>query len=376
MYSTIVQLLKRDVNRPITGVDVVVIGGGVVGVAAALAVARRGKRVALLERSSLASAQGSSKGSARIYAPLPYPDESYLEVGLRALDRWRELEGVGGERLLSPTGALSRGAFAERALPVLRDAGVEAALLSCDNAFTRFGVSASDDRPLLHQIDAGIIRADRARRVLIEIARGAGVEFHEHERVRSLADRADSLEVETDRGKWRCSSAIVAAGPWSGELLAGAGLELPLTVSCQSVAYLELRDPRTPPVVLMEFEGEEPFALWDPLRGLKAALHARGPTLVPESGSLDVDAKAIDRAVAWARARFPRRTDGVAGVESCLYTNTPNEQFILERRNRIVVGSACNGQGFQFAPETGERLARLATESPVLSGARPRMRPT
>ena len=110
-------------------VDVLVIGGGVVGAAAALEAATRGARVALLERDSLGAPRGGSKGSARIYAPAAYPDETYLEMGLRAEERWRELESRIGERILFSTGVLSTGRFAERQLPLLRAAGVEAELL-------------------------------------------------------------------------------------------------------------------------------------------------------------------------------------------------------------------------------------------------------
>ena len=110
----------------------------------------------------------------------------------------------------------------------------------------------------------------------------------------------------------------------------------------------------------MDFEGDEPFACWDPDHGLKAALHARGPRVESPTGQLPVDEEAIDAVIAWAQERYPGRDLTRATAEPCLYTGTPDEQFILERRGRVVVGSACNGQGFQFAPETGEQLARLA----------------
>ena len=97
--------------------------------------------MALLER-SLSKARGSSKGSARIFAPAAYPDESYLELALRALARWREIESESGERLLWTTGALTQGEFAEREMSALRAAGVEAEFLTAEDAARRFGVRA------------------------------------------------------------------------------------------------------------------------------------------------------------------------------------------------------------------------------------------
>ncbi len=341
-----------------------------VGAAATLAVARMGLEVALLERSSLSVAGGSSKGSARIFAPAAYPDESYLEAALRALARWREIEAESGVRLLWPTGALTHGEFAEREISALRAAGVEAELLSAEDAARRFAVRAPQRGPLLYQPDAGIVRADGARAVLLRLARAAGAELFEGERVLSLDERGASIEVETNRRRWSCSAAIVAAGPWSGELLAKAGIERPLSVSLQSVAYFHLADRSARPVALMEFDRDQPFACWDPERGLKAAFHARGPLVDPEDGAREAERESIDRVTEWASARYPRVVaGGPSWVETCMYTNAPGERFVIERRGRIIAGSACNGQGFQFAPDTGERLARHAVEAEALSAA-------
>ncbi len=213
--------MSTPADRLVSRTDVVVVGGGVVGLAAALALARRGSGVALLERSSLSTARGSSAGTARIFSPAAYPDESYLEMALKALPRWREVESASGQQLLWRTGALTRGAFAGRQMPALQDAGVEAEFVSSADAIRRFGVHVSDQSPLLYQPDSGIIRADRAMAALRRLATAAGVESHQHEPVRSITEQADSLELQTDRGRWHCSSAIVAAGPWSGDLLAG-----------------------------------------------------------------------------------------------------------------------------------------------------------
>jgi sarcosine oxidase len=347
---------RNEVNR---SVDVVVIGGGVVGAAAALALARRGVRLAVLERSASAAATGSSKGAARIYCPAAYPTERYLEMGLRALERWRAIELESAEQLIWPTGALTVGEFALHELPSLREAAVDAELLSPDQVADRFDLRIGDDRPLLYQPDAGVIRADRALAAQLRLTREAGGELHTEE-VSAIAEGGEWLEVETNRRRWRCSAAIVAAGPWTGRLLARAGIELPLSVSCQPVGYFGLRDRSARPIAVMEFDAGEPYALWDPEHGLKAALHARGAVVDPEEPVPGTDKNAIERLAEWVGERLPAVATGMSGTETCLYTNTPDERFIVERRGRIVIASACNGQGFQFAPETGEQAARLA----------------
>jgi sarcosine oxidase len=349
-------------------VDVLVIGGGIVGAAAAFDAADRGARVALLERDSLGAARGSSKGSARIYAPAAYPDDDYLEMGLRAVERWREIEARTGERLLFPTGVLSAGKFAERQLPLLGAAGVKAELLDPAEAERRFGVRTAERRALLHQPEAGVIRADDALRSLLRLAREAGAELWPARAVDLLEAGGEEVVVRAGPFTWRARAAIVAAGPWSGPLLARAGIEVPLAVNSQTVAHFELGSATSPPA-LIDYDDDEPFALWDPARGLKAALHARGPLTDPDESAPFASPAVVERLRAWVDATFPQLEARLTATETCLYTNTPDERFVLERRDRIVVAAACNGQGFQLAPESGRRVAALALD-PAEVGAR------
>ncbi len=363
MYSTIVHILgspRQQTDR----IDVVVIGGGIVGMSTALAVARRGMRVALLERSSLARATGSSRGTARIYAPAAFPDDSYLEAGLRALERWREIEAVSGQQMLWRTGALHTGRFAERQLDALATAGVEAQSVSASDVKRRFGIDLPDATAAVYQPDAGVIRADRAWAAIGSMAREAGVELSEGERAVSIVDAEDSVVVRTESRSLIASAVVVAAGPWTSDLLAGTDIRCELEVTLQSVAYFDLPSGTTTAVALIDYEDDEPYSCWDPERGLKAALHARGPEFDPDDHkAAEALPETIGRVSQWVASRYPTVDARMpSAVDTCMYTNAPDEQFVLERLGRVVVGSACSGQGFQFAPETGERLAQLAAE--------------
>jgi sarcosine oxidase len=142
---------------------------------------------------------------------------------------------------------------------------------------------------------------------------------------------------------------------------------VPLAVSSQTVTYFELGSATSSPPAVIDYDGDEPFALWDPAGGLKAALHARGPLTDPDQPPRRPSPGAVDRLAAWVDATFPRLQVRIGGAETCLYTNTPDERFVVERRGRIVVAAACNGQGFQLAPETGRRVAALAREPAEVS---------
>ena len=342
--------------------DVVVIGGGVVGVATARVLAGRGVSVALIEAGSLDPASGSSRGTARIVAPAAYPDRSYLEAGLRAMEGWRLLEAETGERLIDMTGALYAGSAVEGFAETLGDAGVRYEVLPGAAVAGRFRISGLEDRPVLFQPGAGVIRARHAHRALLRSTLKRGSQVRAGERVAAIEPREDNVLVTTTLGTWSCDRVVVVAGPWTGDLLRPLGIDSPLSVSSQSIAYFSLPEGAADLPALMEFDGDEPYSLIDPERGLKAALHRRGPDAVADGPWSVVDDEAVELIANWVRSRFVGVHATPIETEACLYTNTPDERFVLERYGRVVVGSACTGQGFQFAPDTGERLARLATE--------------
>ena len=127
----------------------------------------------------------------------------------------------------------------------------------------------------------------------------------------------------------------------------------------ESVAYFEIEG--HPPPALVEWGEPTIYALQSPAHGIKAAEHIAGPLADPdETGS--VNEESLERVRSWVADRFGPLGPQRVGAETCLYTNTDNEHFILERRGRVVIGSPCSGHGFKFAPWIGKRLAELAVE--------------
>lgn len=346
--------------------DVVVVGGGIVGLAAAHALARRGAEVVLLERSTLGHAGGSSTGTARIFCPAAYPDEAYLRDGLDALELWNEIEHAHGEPLLAWTGAVGCGAFVAAQLPDLRAHDVDFELLDPAAVRRRFGLHLDRDDQLLYQPRAGVLRADAARSALAGLAATEGAAIRERCRALAIEPHGDRLGIRSEAGTIACSAAVVAAGPWTRSLLRARGEEVELTATRQTVAFFELPDRDPPPPAVIDYDADGPYALWDPGVGLKAALHEAGPAIDPDDGSGLLDEAALERVRKWVAATFPAASAKPIATQTCTYTNTPDERFLVERRDRVVIGSACSGQGFQFAPRTGERLAALAGE--VLQG--------
>jgi sarcosine oxidase len=135
---------------------------------------------------------------------------------------------------------------------------------------------------------------------------------------------------------------------------------LPLRVTRETVAYFRHDGPPLPSVVeLDDRRAHALFALHDPEHGMKAGAHHAGAETDPDEPG-EPDPAVVERVAAWLRERLPALDPEPVAVETCLYTTTPDERFLFERRGRLVIGSACSGHGFKFAPAVGARLAELA----------------
>ena len=272
--------------------DVVVIGGGVVGAATARAIARRGGKVALLEKGSLTTAQGSSRGTARIIAPAPYPDSEYLEMALRALEEWRSLD----ESLLTMTGALYAGDGIEAFVPTWADAGIEIERLTSAEVERRFGVAALEPEPILFQPagrgdpsrprPGGAASLSGGRRRCRPPARASDLDRAGRRRCEAADDAADLALSPGDRHRGSVDEGALRAARdrAAADGHQPVGRLLRPRRACR---------PSTPAV--MEFDGDEPYALVDPGHGLKAALHARGPETSPGGRWELIDTEALER---------------------------------------------------------------------------------
>lgn len=308
---------------------VAVVGAGIMGAAAAWQLARRGAEVVVHEQFEPDHARGSSHGRSRIFR-LAYPDPQWVRLAEEAYAGWKELDA----KLLELHGlieiAADRASTSARALD---ECGVEYRWLADAE-----GVALPDGWVALFQPDAGITCADRALQAFL-----AGIDV----RYGSRIDDLDTLDADV---------VVVTAGAWIGRFFP----DLPLRVTRESVAYFRYTGPPLPSVVeLNERSAHAFFALHDPVHGLKAGAHHAGAEADPDEIA-EPDPELVARIAAWVGERLPLVDPSPVLAETCLYTTTPDECFVLERRGRLVVGSACSGHGFKFAPTVGARLAELA----------------
>jgi sarcosine oxidase len=345
--------------------DVVVVGAGVMGLAAAVELGRRGREVVVLERFEQGHVRGSSHGASRVFR-CSYGDPEFVRMALDAIPRWRALEAEAGTPILDLTGGLDVAPV--RGLMEAIDAqGVAHAVLDGGRAGERWpAYRLAPGEVVVWQPDTvGRVDAVRAMAALhaSAVRHGAAVEFETP--VSELREAADGIEVRSGAGAVGADIVVVTAGAWSRGLLGPLGIDLPVRVTRETPMYFPLREGvEADWPVLAEWRSPLLYALPTPGLGVKSGEHKGGPEADPDHPG-GPDLEAVSRVARWVADRVPGVEPAPHVVETCLYTRTADDRFVLERRGPVVVGSACSGHGFKFAPLIGARLADLATGASV-----------
>ena len=369
-----------------TRTDLVIVGAGLAGAAAAYAAATRGLNVVVLDAFGPAHRNGSSHGSARIFRRA-YPDPLYVRLTGQAGQRWRELAAEAGQDLLTLTGGLDFGTVRNPSQlhAVLTSCGVPAELLTEAAAAERWPqFDFHGVKQVMFHAEAGVLDPDRAIAALLRLATAHGADVRFDTPVTRLAATATGAVAHTDSGAFAAPVIAVAAGAWIAPLLDGLLKLPPLTVTQQQVFHFapgasgasgtQPPQPATEPwPTFIDYDkagymyglpggrdGEVPGAI-------KVAEHDPGLVTTADSRDFRVDPPARDRVRGYVAKRLPALDPTPVNETTCLYTWTANEDFILDRPagGPFVVASPCSGHGAKFAPLLGELIADLATGAPA-----------
>jgi len=354
--------------------DVAIIGLGVMGSAALAALARRGLRVVGIDRFAPGHDRGSSHGKTRVIRLGYFEHPSYVPLVRAAYPLWRELEAGSGEALLTITGIVEIGApesdLVAGTLRSLRLHHLPHEILDAPCLMERFPTfRLPDDFVGVCQPDGGFVRAEPAVAAFQQLASRCGAELVWNEPVLAVKPHRDGVEVTTRRGDIRAGSAIVAAGPWLKSLL--PQLTGPLRVTRQVLGWFEPADHARLrfaagrfPVFLLQNEDGAFYGFPADADGVKVAKHHHFDEAVdPDDYNRTVSA-ADEAAIRTAlKAHLPDADGRLLAAQTCLYTMTPDGDFIIDRLPEcpeIIVAAPCSGHGFKFAPVIGEILADIA----------------
>ena len=357
--------------------DVIVLGGGTMGSAAAWALAKRGARTLVLEQFTHVHSLGSHGGRTRVIRHAYAESPDYVPLVQRADDLWLELERETDTRILHRTGGIELAAPGYHHARAARESAQLHHLphewITPDEANHRWpALAIPPDWDVLYSPQVGFLLTEPALRSLATAARRSGVDLHEREPARAWGATADGAWVRTDRDTYHAARLIVTAGAWASSLLADLGL--PLTVLRKVLWWLAVDDPapfalgRFPVFVADAPEGEiYGFPIYDH-PGLKIANHAGGTPTTADAVDRRVRDGEKSDIVALAQRIFRGVSERVLESLVCLYTMTPDTDFIVDRHPaapQVVLGAGFSGHGFKFATAIGELLASLALDDAV-----------
>jgi sarcosine oxidase len=353
--------------------DAIVVGVGGMGSAACYHLARRGLRTLGLEQFDIPHAMGSSHGVTRIIRLAYYEHPSYVPLLLRAFDLWYELERESGRHLLEVTGTVDASdpdeiVFVE-SLASCQQFDLAHEVLTSAELTTRFpGYRLPPGHMALFQPDGGFLLPEPCIGAHVSGALAAGADIRARERVLDWQPTRDGVRVTTERGVYEGGRLILAAGAWMASLVpALAGLARPERQVLGWFAPLEpalFMPERFPVFNLLVPEGRYYGFPQHDVPGFKIGLyHHLEEQVDPDDFSREAGI-ADEEPLRLATARyFPAANGSTMAMRTCLFTNTPDEHFILDLLPgypQVIVASPCSGHGFKFASVIGEILADLA----------------
>ena len=338
--------------------EVVIVGAGVMGAAAAWQIARRGDRVTVVEQFEDGHDRGSSHGASRIFR-LGYPDPFWVRLGCEALEVWHELEQEAGLGLIVSTGSVDHGDAAQvtEVLAAMDAEGVPVELLTPAVAQERWP-GMRFEGSVVFQPGGGRIAAGAARLAMIEQAQRNGAKFVWDQAVKAVEPDGEGARVVLDDLALDVDVVVVAAGAWCAGLLQDLAPIPPLRVTQESVFhFLPAETPSWWPSFIHHEGGMTIYGLETPGEGVKLAEHHTGPQVDADTRDGMVDPGSRERIVQFVEQWMPGLVPVPATETTCLYTTTPTEDFVLDRVGPVVVASPCSGHGFKFAPLVGRMIA-------------------
>jgi sarcosine oxidase len=346
---------------------VIVVGAGAAGMVAALRLSEKGCTVTLIEQGEIPHPRSASFDQHRIIRHL-YPDaDGYARLVDHAFAAWERLWDRLERRHYAETGVIAVSTepndWSERGREGLERLGIPYSMLDVAELRRRMPQMQFPDRAVgVFTERGGALFPDRIATDLATALRESGVALVPRERVIGIDPQAGRVVTESG-AVFLADRVIYSGGAWVPSLYPDLGQNL--TAYRQAILYLaaparwQQAWSETP--VLVDLGGADGCYIIPPVDGsdLKVcAPNHRRPGDPDRDAALDDNDDPGVRA--WFRYAIPDLAEyRTLYLKTCFYTIAPEDRFILQRHDRLLLFSGCSGHGYKFAALNGEKLAQV-----------------
>ncbi|WP_077618471.1 N-methyl-L-tryptophan oxidase [Bacillus sinesaloumensis] len=355
--------------------EVIIVGAGSMGMAAGYYLAKKGKRVLLLDSHNPPHTEGSHHGETRIIRHAYGEGESYVEMALRAQELWNELQELSPEEIFIKTGVLNVAAphstFIQNVIRSAHKYSLNVEQLSAEEITRRWdGVTVPEGFIGCYERDSGVLMSEFCISAYKTQALKHGAIFKPYSPVTSISIYENHVQVNTETEIFTGETLLVTPGAGARKLLPLVGLELPLQEVRKTFSWFDTDEEIYHSDIFPAFAFELPDETYYGFpsingAGVKIGRHDGGQPRDmdkpnPEFGSYEQDSADVSRFA----ERYLHKVGEHKLGKVCTYTNTPDEDFIIDRHpkyDHVVIACGFSGHGFKFSSVVGEILSELVT---------------
>jgi sarcosine oxidase len=367
--------------------DAIVLGLGAMGSAAIYQLAKRAQTVLGIDQFSPPHNYGSTHGESRIIRQALGEGEHYVPLVLRSYELFREIEKETGKELLTITGGLTlesqqseavmhgRHNFLDQAIGCAQKFSIRHEILEPQDIKKRYPQFAVTNERGYLEYDTGYLRPELCVEAQLRLAQNYGATVHTDEKAISIAPQGNSeVTIRTSRAVYAAENVVVTAGPWISQFLPPAYSQF-FKVYRQVMYWFMIRDrfrstflPGQFPIFIWIFDNGRNFGFYGfpSLDGKTIKVASEQYNVVTAPDKEDRAVSELEEQSAYSnyiRGRLPGLSDQCESAVSCLYTTTPDSNFVIDFHpdsDRIIIASPCSGHGFKHSAAIGEVLAELA----------------
>ncbi len=352
--------------------DVIVVGTGTMGMAACMYLAKSGVNVLGIDQFLPPHDLGSHSGATRIIRKSYFEHPDYVPLLEESYKLWNSLENESGNKIYHETGLVYYGLESGHVYQGVKESSRlykipvnELDIEEGQQILPLFTLGPSWS--VLYEPHAGLLDVETAIHSFQKIGSEYQCRFIQ-EKVIHIEYQNQEVKVKTDHDEYTANKIICCAGSWTHQLLSKN--PLPLSVTRQMIAWVKVKDPsdyENMPCWFIQDPGIGMlygFPYWEKKKGIKVALHVPGEHTDPNHVKRNKITNDIEIVQYFITNYLPREADAEIEFQTCLYTNTPDEHFIIDAipdtNQQILIACGFSGHGFKFAPVIGKIMSDMA----------------